>query len=99
MGDRNRGDEFEAGVGVSRRSLLGTEYTTQDSEGTTASEGRLGTIWAEMVVGPRVSLVTKAEWSLRRERALDSWGWVGNQKCPASLRKRIKAQQEGPLHF
>lgn len=31
-------------------------------------------MWAEMEVGPRVSLVTKAEWSLRRERAHDRWG-------------------------
>ena len=27
-----------------------------------------------MEVGPGVSVVTKAEWSLRRERAQDGWG-------------------------
>ena len=50
-----------------------------------------------MEVGPGVSVVTKAEWSLRREGP----GWMGrrDQECPISPRKGRKAQQEGPLHF
>lgn len=55
--------------------------------------------WAEMEVGLGISVVTKAEWSLRRERAQDGWEEGRDQECPISPRKGRKAQQEGPLHF
>lgn len=74
--DRNMGDAFERGLGVSQGCLSGTEPTAQDSEGITASGRRLSMIWAEMDVG-----LGEQKWSPNRmeSESGEGPGWMGRR--------------------
>lgn len=99
VGDRNMGDEFEEWVGQSQGCLVGTVCAAEDFEGTTASGGGLTTMTAEWKWDLAHTQCHQGGMeSERGEGPLMAVG-RGNQEQLCILRKRRKAQQEGPLQF